>query len=161
MSNRWSSRQSLFRQDLQTLWIESREWHCCPSTLNAESASTADVLEGTDSEVIDSFLTLLPSLAIVEERVSLAVGIWSFESGTSGTYSYIHSSFLDGERYFRTRWKNQPNGLDQNDQDSAAGSSMSWLSKSLIRIPARSCAVWIGSTPLRLHAGKQTLEKKG
>lgn len=76
MGNRWSSRQSPFRQDLQTLWIESRELHFCPSTLNAESVSTVDALDRTDSEVIDSFLTLLPSLAIVGKWVPLAVGIW-------------------------------------------------------------------------------------
>ena len=40
---------------------------CCPSTFNAESVSMVDVLDGTDSEVIDSFLTLLPSLAIAGE----------------------------------------------------------------------------------------------
>lgn len=78
MSNRWSSRQSPFRQDLQTLWIESREWHCCQSTSNAESVSTVDVPDGTDSEVVDSFVVLLPSLAIVGESVPLAVGIWGF-----------------------------------------------------------------------------------
>ena len=54
-----------------------------------------DILHGTDSEVKDSFLTLLPSLAIVGEWYSLAVGIWCFEFGTNGNYSYIHSSFLD------------------------------------------------------------------
>lgn len=78
VSNRWSSRQSPFRQDLQTLRIESREWHCCPSTSNAESVSTVDVPDGTDSEVVDSFVILLPSLAIVGESVPLAVGFWGF-----------------------------------------------------------------------------------
>lgn len=78
MGNRWSSRQSPFRQDLQTLWIESREWHYCPSTSNAESVSTVNVPDGTDPEVVDSFVILLPSLAIVGESVPLAVGIWGF-----------------------------------------------------------------------------------
>lgn len=73
----------------------------CLSTLDAGSVSTVDILDGTDSEAIESFLTLLPSLLIVGEWVPLVVRIWCFEFGTpNGNHSSIHRSFLDESAVF-------------------------------------------------------------